>query len=228
MSTNSKVQDLKNEISKSINYSLDWFMNLCESEIEKQLFLIIITPILKDKFFPSLEQGCGGRDLGYQNWNIKDFEFLYERVEYLFMDKETINEYKSKGYLNLGSDLIRPKALKFKDECDFFLPDQLNYTIYELIPQYEVELSKRYRLDFAIIAKNYIEDKLVSVYKVAIECDGYEYHYTKEQQRNDSKKNRELQLDDWKLYRMTGSEIYNIRTNTQIYNILTELRLLTK
>jgi very-short-patch-repair endonuclease len=228
MSSFTKVQELKNKILDNISESLDWFMTLCESEIEKQLFLIIVTPIINDKFYPELESGIGGKGFGYRNWNIKDFEFIYDRVEWLFIDKEVFNVYTNKGYVTFGPDLIRPKALKFKDQCDFFIENQLEYTIYELIPQFEVELSKKYRLDFAIIAKNYIEDKQISITKVAIECDGYEYHYTKEQQRNDSKKNRELQLNDWKLYRMSGSEIFNIKTNAQIFNILTELRILTK
>lgn len=54
----------------------------------------------------------------------------------------------------------------------------------------------RYRLDFAVCK-----------YKLAIECDGHEYHKTKEQRRHDAEKDRFLLADGWRVARFTGSEI---------------------
>lgn len=63
-----------------------------------------------------------------------------------------------------------------------------------LIPQYVVP---GYRLDFAIPDK-----------RIAIEIDGHDYHKTKEQRTHDAKRERELELTDWKVIRFTASEIY--------------------
>lgn len=64
-----------------------------------------------------------------------------------------------------------------------------------IIPQYNI---LRYRVDFAIPDK-----------KIAIELDGHDYHKTKEQRTNDAKRQRELELDGWRVIRFTGTEIHN-------------------
>ena len=64
--------------------------------------------------------------------------------------------------------------------------------------QWEVEAGgNRYRLDFAIPEK-----------KIAIEVDGHEFHSTKEQRTKDAVRDRNLQLEGWRVFRFTGSEIY--------------------
>lgn len=65
----------------------------------------------------------------------------------------------------------------------------------ELVPQFEV-FGGRYRLDFALPGR-----------KVAIELDGYEFHSTREQFTNDRKRQRELELDGWRVVRFSGSEV---------------------
>ena len=44
--------------------------------------------------------------------------------------------------------------------------------------------------------------------KLAIEIDGYDYHKTKEQRTNDTKRQRALELAGWRVIRFTGSEIH--------------------
>lgn len=73
-------------------------------------------------------------------------------------------------------------------------------TVYKIIPQFK---HKGYRLDFAIII-----EKPNSNNKFCIECDGHEYHRTKEQILKDSKRSRDLARDGWTTLRYTGSELF--------------------
>ena len=67
----------------------------------------------------------------------------------------------------------------------------------DLVAQYYIDsVSVRTRLDFAFLKG-----------KVAIYCDGYEYHSDKEAFRVDREQSRELQLLGWVVLRFTGSEI---------------------
>lgn len=71
-----------------------------------------------------------------------------------------------------------------------------------LIPQYEVG---QYRIDF-FISLSGTTDKPI---KIAIECDGHDFHErTKEQARRDKSKDRWLQSSGFIVLRFTGSEIW--------------------
>lgn len=64
-------------------------------------------------------------------------------------------------------------------------------------PQFEIG---PYRVDFALFSTGK---------KVAVECDGHDFHEkTKEQAQRDKKRDRFLQLKGWAVLRFTGSEIY--------------------
>jgi len=68
----------------------------------------------------------------------------------------------------------------------------------ELTPQWKIYTEDAvYRTDFAIVDR-----------KLAIEIDGHEYHKTKEQRTNDTKRQRALELAGWRVIRFTGSEIH--------------------
>ena len=59
----------------------------------------------------------------------------------------------------------------------------------------------RYRLDFAFYHP--------SGSKIAIECDGHDFHErTKEQAAHDKQRDRWLQSEGWIVLRFTGSEVY--------------------
>lgn len=62
-----------------------------------------------------------------------------------------------------------------------------------------------YKLDLAI--KLFSRNKQL---KIAIECDGHDFHEkTKEQASRDKKRDRYLQSQGWFVLRFTGSDIYN-------------------
>lgn len=70
-----------------------------------------------------------------------------------------------------------------------------------LVAQYPVGT---YTLDFAVFVQGFAGDRLM----LAVECDGHNYHKTKEQCRHDRKRDRWLQRHGWQVVRFTGSEIF--------------------
>lgn len=58
----------------------------------------------------------------------------------------------------------------------------------------------KYRIDIALYQKGK---------KIAIECDGHEFHSTDEQLEHDEKKNKFLEKNKWMIYRFSGKEIYH-------------------
>jgi len=87
--------------------------------------------------------------------------------------------------------------------CQSPIEEQLaqGMLVYDLspIPQYVIPLGSFYTIsDFAFPDK-----------KVAIYCDGYKFHSSKDDLRRDYRVTRRLQLRNWMVLRFTGSEIRN-------------------
>lgn len=61
-----------------------------------------------------------------------------------------------------------------------------------------------YRIDIAVFGQDFGKNE----FRFAIECDGHNFHKTKEQMKRDRKRDRFLQLWGWHIIRFTGSEIY--------------------
>lgn len=82
--------------------------------------------------------------------------------------------------------------------------------ILEIIPQYKVFVDGRnYRLDFAfMLYENYRHQKDL-VKKVAIECDGHEYHSDKKVFTRDRERYRKLLSKNWVIFPFSGCEINN-------------------
>ncbi len=81
----------------------------------------------------------------------------------------------------------------------------VNYLIFPQLPVYDNQ--RLVYTDFAII----IKDKAgVTLGKFAIECDGFDWHHTKEQLTKDNKRNRFLTHHGYKIIRFTGSEIMSL------------------
>ncbi len=70
-----------------------------------------------------------------------------------------------------------------------------------LVPQLRV---LKYRVDFGLFV--YAEGKEL---KLAIECDGHDFHEkTKEQAAHDKKRDRAITAEGYRMFRFTGSEIW--------------------
>ncbi|GIK48011.1 MAG: hypothetical protein BroJett013_07080 [Alphaproteobacteria bacterium] len=61
-----------------------------------------------------------------------------------------------------------------------------------------------YRVDFAYIVTPYKEDPI----RVVIECDGHNFHSSRDQRERDAEQGRRLLSAGWHLIRFTGSEIH--------------------
>lgn len=89
------------------------------------------------------------------------------------------------------------------------------YAGFWLEPQYEVrsrDESKSYYLDFAFLADEI--DGMLDIknphFKLAIECDGHEFHEkTKEQVTHDNEREYDLKMQGFDVLRFSGSQIYN-------------------
>lgn len=83
-----------------------------------------------------------------------------------------------------------------------------------LDPQYEIQSRdglKKYYIDFAFIAE---DTEILSLknsdYKLAIECDGHDFHEkTKGQVVKDNEREFELKMQGFDVLRFSGSQIYN-------------------
>ncbi|HEX6971537.1 MAG TPA: DUF559 domain-containing protein [Limnochordia bacterium] len=66
---------------------------------------------------------------------------------------------------------------------------------HKCIPQFEVA---GYRVDFALVIRDF---------KIAIECDGYTYHGSREAYSYDRARDRVLEREGWRVFRFTAGEI---------------------
>lgn len=88
--------------------------------------------------------------------------------------------------------------------------------MFRLVPQFQVRpMERRYRLDFVIELAN--PDQFADAARVfgatfpkmAVELDGHDYHErTKEQVTARNQRDRELQQDGWRVFHISGSELY--------------------
>ena len=183
-----------NKVLILIRKKIETYLELCESPIEK-MFLINYFEIIFDsqtaKWF-----------------NFKPNNKIKTGPYFQYEENEEFGKFYPTGlrWYEINNIKIR------------LLVDPLEY---ELYPQYEIrdDLNKiKYRIDFALLYPRCDgnEDKI----KVAIECDGHEFHErTKEQAKRDKEKDRFLQSKGWLVARFTGSEIYK----KDIYQLLGEI-----
>ncbi|MEK4871533.1 endonuclease domain-containing protein [Niallia sp. FSL W8-1348] len=84
-----------------------------------------------------------------------------------------------------------------------------NHDLYhEIIPQSTIWIEdKRYRADLLINTLPFFGSAKYT--SIIIECDGHEYHEkTKEQAIADKTRDRDLQMEGYRIIRFSGSEIY--------------------
>jgi very-short-patch-repair endonuclease len=74
----------------------------------------------------------------------------------------------------------------------------------------ECKNSNIYRADFTIWYDKLVNRELKEDFALVVECDGYEFHQkTKKQVEKDNKREYDLKMNGWEIYRFSGSEIYN-------------------
>lgn len=168
--------------------------------------------------------------------NYKEDKLMIESF-----DKDLISNYLDYHYFNLTT------VLSILEECQSPIEKKLGFRLmtkldvnyggyfggginenFSIIPQEEVyyDKNKKYVIDFSI----HYQDEYGS-FKIAIECDGHEFHErTKEQAAKDRSRDRKLIKMGYIVLRFTGSEINNDVKSCErevysiIYNQISKLR----
>jgi hypothetical protein len=174
------------EISASIERQIQSLLNFCESEIEKLFLLKIIKYI-------------SVRPYEFQ------FSFVCDPCEEALNKNGTEYIKTTKGFYSDaygGIDIIGIRI-------DRHL--QPNNSYFKIYLQKEINIEylsvKKYRLDFFIEKFNY-SNNLVKTF--CIECDGHDFHSSKEQIRIDNLRTQRLLLTkDITTIRYSGSQINN-------------------
>lgn len=76
-------------------------------------------------------------------------------------------------------------------------------------PQAEIKCkNKTYRTDF--LFEDFLQFSGITYFynPVIVECDGFEYHSTKQQRNADTERENDLKMNGYKVIRFTGSQIY--------------------
>jgi very-short-patch-repair endonuclease len=196
------------KINQRIEAYISEYLELCESEIER----LFISGLLYHYFVDEYSFGFSSKS------DFDRYLFSFSNLQPVYIS--SIDE----GYENIKRKVMFEDAYQYKLIGFEFGEDNTRFTF---LPQHEIEIEgKKYRLDFALYYSVIKDGKTKVKVKVVIECDGFEHHHTKEQQINDSIRSRQLTLNDWKIYRMTGTEINQNSDITSIIKIIKDLRQL--
>ena len=217
-----------NTFQSNINQLVD----LCESPIEKKVLEYILETVfdalnsdfneinspslrfLSDYVFKnelkrniSLIQSSLWKESDEILYKIKGVELqFFNSIPLLYIDSnQNLRHYErnSPEFQKIKKELST-KGATLSEESDL-----TNIYKIQIIPQFEVltKQKRKYRLDFGLIKSSVENDKIIELEKICIECDGHDYHSTKEQILRDNTRARELTLEGWKIYRFSGSEI---------------------
>jgi len=215
---------IKEKILALFDHYVESLLNICESEIEKQLFLLFLQYVFEDIYGNEKSLNPIRTVVAFEDWRFTSIKKIYDRIDCFGVQNFEIDEFLKRGYAFWENYLVKAIGVQFEDEPMFGSNSKV---VYKLIPQHEIQLDKNLRLDFAFFGSQYSGNQLNKETKIAIECDGYEFHSTKEQLTNDNIKNRMLQLNGWKIYRMSGSEIFGVKSLKHVEEIFRDLRSLS-
>lgn len=183
------VNQLTNSIEKTFAKSIQLLKEICESEIEKIFLLKIIDHILK-------------RPDRYR------FGFIFEDTDTEIINGVEVITSKTNYQLPDGFGclsglkidiLIQKTQLEIfpQKKIEFYNPDNVLQTI-------------KYRLDFGIY-KYSVDKPNENIKNYCIECDGFDFHNTKNQLLKDNHRARNLLLKNgFTTIRYLGTEVYNL------------------
>jgi len=218
---NLNLLNLKRRISKTYEEKLEDLMSLCDSEIEKLMLMNLLNYL--DSF--RIHEGFIK--------NYSDVSLITEVTDPPFESSpEEFNVWKRKvenyKYKARGGQFEKTIGFKAKSQLFKFDPDSKTlpeFRIFEIYPQYDVLIGRQhYKIDIAIIMHRLSGDEVVETRRIGIECDGYEYHHTREQITNDERRKRQLKRAGWRdVLRYSGSEIFNIQDSAAFDRLFTEI-----
>lgn len=241
-----KVENLKKEITNNIvnefNMQIDEVLSMCESEIEKLMLLHLYL------YFQTFHKKIGGLKLFntyspvLQSKVFGDIEFIEDEIilgdpdvsafENLKLEERVRKyNYRQEGYpfhKNIGFKVSNSfsEGLSLDSKSNSPLIDLLVSREFEVRPQYPVTVDGiEYRLDIAVILNRKTYDgKIIESKKVALECDGYDYHSSPEQKRNDDIRTRKLKKNGWKeILRYSGKELHSLKSIKEVNSLFEEI-----
>lgn len=221
---NNLKQKILNSNSTDFEFKINEVISMGESQIEKMMLLQLYNYFQK--------YGRIGTD--EETNDFCHLEFIEEEiclwdVNHLTNAEIAILEDKIKRFKFRYNDKksMYYKFIGFKCTINqsesYFLSSNENSLIFrdiEIRPQfYEVMDQNHYRIDIAFILKRrdwFNDNEIIEEKKIAIECDGYDYHSSPYQKREDDKRTRKLKRKGWReVLRYSGSEIYEINTSLE-------------
>jgi very-short-patch-repair endonuclease len=222
MDTTKKIANIKSAILSIQENNINALLSICESEIER-LFLINIIYYVFSWESTISSSFCLEFYLLSPWKKVKENRFVIDEAseDYQILKKLEQkgviirHEYDPQNYYHVIGFSFKESTLW--NGSEIYL---------KILPQYEYRCKsndKEYRLDFAIFSYKMENKKKMQEYKICIECDGHDNHKSREQRTYDGIRSRALQLDDWKVIRYTGSEIFTTDRKEKRDSLLNEL-----
>ena len=167
------------------------------------------------------------KDGVYEKYETELYEYLWSCIEPVFKEIEEIRSQRydftsnrALGYYLASLFEQNPDLKEFGYRCiEGNTPiEKLYYECFSyicwkeriklyLIPQYKIEVEdKNYFVDF-LIGTEYIDPSKNNKY--VVECDGYDYHSSKEQQAYDNQRQRDIENAGYTVIRFSGKEIFD-------------------
>jgi len=217
--------------SSEFKFKLDEVISMGESPIEKMMLLQLFNYFQK--------YGRFGKDSDDIDRHFTEIEFIEEEIclwdDYgkplSFSDQKILEDkidrfnYRSNNcmfYKNIGfkCTINRSEGVVINWNSSEPSNEKIIFRDIEVMPQfYETVDQSAYRIDIAFILKRRdgLNDNVIDIKKIAIECDGYDYHSSPDQKRADDIRSRQLKRLGWKeILRYSGSEIYRTNDNLSL------------
>lgn len=212
------------ELSGKFEKYLSSVFNLCESPIEQQ-FLNIVVDMFLESYIANYDvlgtlslkflSKCINNNKPYDSssnytiWNgqrVKIHGIQISTIETTHVENSFFNIDGDEFNID---DVVNPKY-RANQNKNFYNKITRNETIIgilEIYPQFEI---REYRIDFAFVLKKFHDNEWHKISKYAIECDGFDYHHTKEQIANDNRRLRDLTTEGFTVVKFSGSDIYKV------------------
>lgn len=221
------VEELRLKIIKDYQEKIDDILCFCESPIEKLMVLNLFNycnsyRMNGFKLFGNIEFIDEYLDPFLDALPQKEIDLMWQRInkykhkEYPWFEKVIgfkapyqFNEsYALQKYLNnIGDPLMNHTSLEV-----------------EVIPQKTiVAKGQTFRIDVALYLNRFEHGKVIEQRKIALECDGYDFHSTRVQIDKDNQRARLLNSVGWKVLRYSGSELNSIRNDEQFHQYFIQI-----
>jgi hypothetical protein len=235
--TTQKIEGLKSSILKNhmddLQYKIDEVLSICDSEIE-ELMLLQLYDYFQNYGKVKTQDISHFSEVKF----IEDEIILGDPSDQITENDEARLKNKIKKLNYRFDGMGHHKNIGFKvehnwvrfDENSPFDIDNFITEEFEIYPQSEVTINEtNYRIDIAVILNKIQNGKIIDTRKIALECDGYDYHSSAAQKMNDDKRARKLKINGWKdVFRYSGKEIYQVRDIGEVHYKFEEIMTMLK